>query len=110
MISFNVEFALHVDSAIADAEPYPVVVLGGDMNDVAVGQIARENGYARPTQHGPATTRLGRLDHIFLKGLSVPDRGASGTVLDVGGASDHLPVGAVGILRCSPSKQGDKLC
>ena len=95
---------------LADAEPYPVVVLGGDMNDVAVGQVARGKGYAWPTQHGPATTRLGRLDHIFLKGLGAPDRGASGTVLDAGGASDHLPVWAVGILHCSPSKQGDKLC
>ena len=48
---------------------------------------------------GPATTRLGRLDHIFVKGLAAPDSAAAGTVLDVGGASDHLAVWAVGILR-----------
>jgi endonuclease/exonuclease/phosphatase family metal-dependent hydrolase len=84
---------------IADAEHYPRAVIGGDMNDMAVGQVARETGYNWPTEHGPATTRLGRLDHIFLKGLAAPDSAAAGTVLDVGGASDHLAVWAVGILQ-----------
>jgi endonuclease/exonuclease/phosphatase family metal-dependent hydrolase len=84
---------------IEDAEHYPRVVIGGDMNDVAVGQVARERGYAWPTERGPATTLLGRLDHIFLKGLTAPDSGSAGTVLDVGGASDHLAIWAVGILR-----------
>jgi endonuclease/exonuclease/phosphatase family metal-dependent hydrolase len=84
---------------LADAERYPRVVIGGDMNDAAVGRVARAKGYAWPTEYGPATTWLGRLDHIFLKGLIIPDSAASGTVLDVGGASDHLPVWAVGVLR-----------
>jgi endonuclease/exonuclease/phosphatase family metal-dependent hydrolase len=84
---------------LADAEPYLHVVIGGDMNDAGVGHVAREMGYAWPTERGPATTRLGRLDHIFLKGLAVPDSAAAGTVLDIRGASDHLPVWAVGILR-----------
>lgn len=84
---------------LADAEQYPRVIIGGDMNDAAVGQVARVRGYAWPTEHGPPTHRLGRLDHIFLKGLAVPDSAASGTVLDVAGASDHLAVWAVGILR-----------
>ncbi|MEP7228090.1 MAG: endonuclease/exonuclease/phosphatase family protein [Gemmatimonadales bacterium] len=84
---------------LADAEHYPRVVIGGDMNDASVGQVARARGYAWPTEHGPATTWLGRLDHIFLKGLSAPDSPAPGTVLNVGGASDHLAVWAVGILR-----------
>jgi endonuclease/exonuclease/phosphatase family metal-dependent hydrolase len=56
-------------------------------------------GYTWPTQRGPATTRIGRLDHILLKGLRSPDSAAAGTVLDVRGASDHLPVWAIGILR-----------
>lgn len=84
---------------LADAEPYPRVVIGGDMNDAAVGHIARAKGYAWPTKHGPETTRVGRLDHIFLKGLDVPDSAGAGTVLDVRGASDHLPVWAVGVLH-----------
>jgi endonuclease/exonuclease/phosphatase family metal-dependent hydrolase len=84
---------------IADASRYPRVVIGGDMNDPAVGHIARELGYSWPTQRGPSTSLLGRLDHIFLRGLGSPDTAAAGTVLDVGSASDHLPVWAVAILR-----------
>ena len=83
---------------LADAEQYPRVVIGGDMNDASVGQTARAEGYVWPTEHGPPTTRLGRLDHIFLKGFAVPDSAAAGTVLNVGSASDHLPVWALAIL------------
>ena len=84
---------------LADAAPYPRVVIGGDMNDVGVGRVARDRGYAWLTELGPATTRLGRLDHIFFKGLNIPAGTASGTVQDVRGASDHLAVWALGILR-----------
>src|SRR3954447_24113914 len=86
-------------TVLADAEGHAHVVIGGDMNDAGIGQIAREAGYAWPTQRGPATTPVGRLDHIFLKGLGVPDSGAAGTVLNVRRASDHLPVWAVALLR-----------
>jgi endonuclease/exonuclease/phosphatase family metal-dependent hydrolase len=68
------------------------------MNDANVGKIAREMGYSWPTERGPPTSRLGRIDHIFLKGLSSPDSLAAGAVLDVGGISDHLPVWTVAIL------------
>jgi endonuclease/exonuclease/phosphatase family metal-dependent hydrolase len=84
---------------LADAAPYARVVIGGDMNDATVGRVAREDGYAWPTEHAPPSTRLGRLDHIFLKGFASPDSASAGTVPDAGGASDHLPVWAVGILR-----------
>jgi endonuclease/exonuclease/phosphatase family metal-dependent hydrolase len=84
---------------LSDAARYPRVVIGGDMNDAGVGRVAREMGYAWPTEHGPDTSRLGRWDHIFLKGLMSPDSSATGTVLDVRGASDHRPVWAVGLLR-----------
>jgi endonuclease/exonuclease/phosphatase family metal-dependent hydrolase len=82
-----------------DAAHYRSVIIGGDMNDAGVGHIARDLGYLWPTEHGPPTSRLGRLDHIFLKGIVSPDSAASGAVLDVGHTSDHLPVWAVGILR-----------
>jgi endonuclease/exonuclease/phosphatase family metal-dependent hydrolase len=75
------------------------VVIGGDMNDPGIGGVARQAGYTWPTQHGPNTTRMGRLDHIFLKGLVSPSRGAAGTVLDVDRISDHLPIWAVALLR-----------
>jgi endonuclease/exonuclease/phosphatase family metal-dependent hydrolase len=84
---------------LADAEQYSRVVIGGDMNDAGVGQVARAGGYDWPTERGPATTSLGRLDHIFIKGLAAPDGVHAGTVLDVRGASDHLPIWAIGILR-----------
>ncbi|HYF40522.1 MAG TPA: endonuclease/exonuclease/phosphatase family protein, partial [Gemmatimonadales bacterium] len=84
---------------LADAEAYPYVIIGGDMNDVGVGQTVRDKGYVWPTQRGPATTRLGRLDHIFFKGFTTPDSSGTGTVENVAGASDHLPVWAVAILR-----------
>jgi endonuclease/exonuclease/phosphatase family metal-dependent hydrolase len=83
---------------LADAVRFQLVIIGGDMNDAEVGKIAREAGYSWPTEHGPPTSALGRLDHIFLKGLTRPDSGASGAVLDVGKTSDHLPVWAVGLL------------
>lgn len=84
---------------LADAARYPRVVLGGDMNDVGIGRVAREEGYSWPTERGPDTSWLGRLDHIFFKGLASPDSAAAGTVLNVRRASDHLPVWAVAILR-----------
>jgi endonuclease/exonuclease/phosphatase family metal-dependent hydrolase len=84
---------------LADASRYPHVVIGGDMNDVSVGRVARDEGYSWPTERGPDTSWLGRLDHIFFKGLASPDSGAAGTVLNVGKASDHLPVWAVAILQ-----------
>jgi endonuclease/exonuclease/phosphatase family metal-dependent hydrolase len=84
---------------LADADGYSRVVIGGDMNDAGIGRVAREAGYSWPTQRGPATTRLGRLDHIFFKGLASPDSGAAGTVLDVRRSSDHLPVWAVALLH-----------
>lgn len=86
-------------TVLADAGRYPRVVIGGDLNDEGIAGIARDHGYAWPTQRGPATTEIGRLDHILLKGLTSPDSAAAGTVLEVHGASDHRPVWAVGVLR-----------
>jgi endonuclease/exonuclease/phosphatase family metal-dependent hydrolase len=83
---------------LADAAPYQRVVIGGDMNDAGVGSLAREMGYDWPTERGPPTSTLGRLDHIFFRGLAIADTGATGTVLEHGG-SDHLPVWAVGSLK-----------
>jgi endonuclease/exonuclease/phosphatase family metal-dependent hydrolase len=84
---------------LADAGRYPRAVIGGDMNDAGVGRAARQMGFAWPTERGPPTHLLGRLDHIFLKGLASPDTGAAGTVLDRRHSSDHRPVWAVGIFQ-----------
>ena len=84
---------------LADAAVHPRVIIGGDMNNTSVGRVARDMGYAWPTEHGPRTTRLGRWDHIFLKGLAGPDSAAAGTVLDAQGTSDHVPVWALVRIR-----------
>jgi endonuclease/exonuclease/phosphatase family metal-dependent hydrolase len=84
---------------LEDAADYERVVLGGDMNDAEVGVLAREHGYLWPTEKGPYTALIGRLDHIFVKGLSTPDSAAAGTVLDNRNASDHRPVWALALLR-----------
>ncbi len=85
-------------AVLADAAAHPLVVIGGDLNDGGVGDVAGDAGYAWPTREGPRTTRLGRWDHVFLRGLASPGTAASGTVLDARGVSDHRPVWAVGIL------------
>ena len=82
---------------LADAAKYPRVIIGGDLNSSVVGRLARDIGYAWPTERGPHTTRGGRWDHIFFKGLTTP--GAAGTVRKIRGASDHLPVWAIAVVE-----------
>lgn len=77
-----------------DAARYDHVVVGGDMNSEEIGLLAVAQGFAWATRDGPRTTLIGRLDHIFVRGLVAPDSVASGTVLDARGASDHRPVWA----------------
>ncbi|HET6762503.1 MAG TPA: endonuclease/exonuclease/phosphatase family protein [Longimicrobiaceae bacterium] len=86
-------------TVMADAAKYPRVIIGGDMNSHGVGGAAIRGGYAWPTEHGPKTTKFGRWDHIFVRGLTVPATGAAGTVLNGHGTSDHIPVWAVALLR-----------
>jgi endonuclease/exonuclease/phosphatase family metal-dependent hydrolase len=88
-----------MQTILADAQRYQRVILGGDMNDPTVGSLAHEQGYLWPTREGPPTATIGRLDHIFFKGLFSPDNAAAGTILDVRSASDHRPVWAVVLLR-----------
>ena len=90
---FNVnpqQRAHQLRAMIDDAARYDRVILGGDMNDGEVGLAARAEGYSWPTERGPRTARVGRLDHVFLRGIRATERG--GTILDVRGSSDHRPV------------------
>jgi endonuclease/exonuclease/phosphatase family metal-dependent hydrolase len=84
---------------LADAAAYPRVIVGGDLNDGDAGAVVRDAGYAWPTERGPRTTRFGRWDHVFLRGLTVPTGVASGTVADNRDSSDHLPVWALAVVR-----------
>ena len=69
------------------------------MNDPKVGAEAVAAGYEWPTRDGPPTATVGRLDHIFVKGLSIPKENAAGTVLDNRGSSDHRPIWIRAALR-----------
>ena len=80
---------------VSDGERYGFVVLGGDMNDEKLPSLAEESSYVWPTRYGPRTTRLGRLDHILMKGIQSR---RSGTVILSSGVSDHHPVWASGAL------------
>jgi endonuclease/exonuclease/phosphatase family metal-dependent hydrolase len=84
---------------LKDASRYSRVIIGGDMNDARVGEVTEREGFVWPTAHTPPTSLLGRIDHIFLKGFSSPDSLAAGTVVEAGGASDHLPVWAIAVLE-----------
>ena len=86
-------------AVLDNAALYERVILGGDLNDARVGAAAREAGYLWPTERGPRTTLLGRIDHIFLRGLDSPAADGAGTVPDARGTSDHLPVWARVVLR-----------
>lgn len=89
---------------LADAAQHPFVVIGGDFNETNIGRMTEAAGYTWPTQHGPPTTRFGRWDHIFLKGLASPRNNASGTVVNAREVSDHRPVWALALLR--PGNRG----
>lgn len=88
-----------LQTVLADASRYRRVIIGGDMNHEGVGSVAVDAGYFWPTEHGPPTATIGRLDHIFLKGLSIPQDNAAGTVLDNRASSDHRPIWAKAVLR-----------
>ena len=88
-----------MEAILADAEPYNRVVIAGDMNDPNIGMVALEKGYSWPTREGPRTAIIGRLDHIFVRGLFIPDSAAAGTVRNNRNSSDHLPVWAIGLLK-----------
>jgi endonuclease/exonuclease/phosphatase family metal-dependent hydrolase len=82
-----------------DAAGYDRVILGGDMNDARVGRMVHEMGYVWATQHGPPTSPLGRIDHIFLKGFAGADGAPAGAVTTADQISDHLPVWAVALFQ-----------
>jgi endonuclease/exonuclease/phosphatase family metal-dependent hydrolase len=86
-------------TVLADAARFRRVIVAGDMNNFGVGRVAREHGYDWVTEKGPRTIRLWRWDHIFLKGLEVPDSAGAGVFMDTRGASDHRPVWARAIFE-----------
>jgi endonuclease/exonuclease/phosphatase family metal-dependent hydrolase len=64
-------------------------VIGGDMNNSEVGRIARESGYAWPTDTIPRSNAFGRFDHFFVRGFGTA---AAGTHRVQRSISDHSPI------------------
>ena len=72
-----------------DAAKYRHAVIGGDMNSKDIGLVARTAGYIWPTDTIPKSNLAGRLDHFFVRGVSMPDSGGTGTVRVPSTISDH---------------------
>jgi endonuclease/exonuclease/phosphatase family metal-dependent hydrolase len=75
-----------------DAEAYPLVIIGGDMNSKDIGRIAREAGYMWPTDTIAKSNAFGRLDHFFVRGLILPSAPATGMHRVPRSISDHSPI------------------
>jgi endonuclease/exonuclease/phosphatase family metal-dependent hydrolase len=80
-----------------DAAPYERVIIAGDMNSGDVGRVLVPAGFCWPTRAGPKTATLGRIDHIFVRGLSASSA-RSGTGPSSKGVSDHRAIWSVAVL------------
>jgi endonuclease/exonuclease/phosphatase family metal-dependent hydrolase len=83
-----------LEAVLADADSFPVVVMGGDFNSGTVPGMALSRGFTWPTHRLGNTESIWSMDHILLKGIALARPGASGVILDNGGISDHKPVWA----------------
>ena len=81
-------------AVIRDARPYPRVIVAGDFNSRAVGEVFEWYGFRWVTRGLGSTIRFLAWDHVFVRGLQVV-RKEAGIVRDNQGASDHLPVWVV---------------
>lgn len=81
-------------AVIRDAQPYPRVIVAGDFNSRAVGEVFEWYGFRWPTKDLGRTISFFSWDHVFVRGLDVVSKSA-GVVRDNQGASDHLPVWAI---------------
>jgi endonuclease/exonuclease/phosphatase family metal-dependent hydrolase len=88
-----------VDVVLADAETTSCpVVIAGDFNSKGIGRYLERKGFAWATEHVGSTITVFSWDHIFARGLALPDSAMAGKVKEVHGASDHRPVWASLIL------------
>jgi endonuclease/exonuclease/phosphatase family metal-dependent hydrolase len=88
------------DVLLADAAAFPCpVVDAGVFNSWGIGRHFEQKGYAWPTKHVGKTITVFSWDHIFVRGLDLPDSAYAGQVRQVHGASDHHPVWAIMLPR-----------
>lgn len=84
-----------VEAVLADAAPYPRVIVAGDFNNRnQVGPLFERAGYMWLTERVGHTISLFSWDHIFTRGLTLRAPGRVGVLKDNHGASDHRPVWA----------------
>jgi endonuclease/exonuclease/phosphatase family metal-dependent hydrolase len=57
--------AAQLQHIIDDASPFPLVIIGGDMNSQDVGRVARDAGYAWPTDTIPRSSGLRPLRSLL---------------------------------------------
>jgi endonuclease/exonuclease/phosphatase family metal-dependent hydrolase len=82
-----------IDVVLADAATTPCpVVIAGDFNSRGIGRYLERKGFAWPTEHVGSTITVFSWDHIFTRGLALPDSAVAGKVREIHGASDHRPV------------------
>ncbi len=78
-------------TVLADADRFPVVLIGGDFNSETVAEIALEAGYDWPTRRLPHTNSLWTFDHFLVRGLALAADSAVGVAAHEG-VSDHKPI------------------
>jgi endonuclease/exonuclease/phosphatase family metal-dependent hydrolase len=84
-----------VDAILADAaETKCPVIVAGDFNSKGIGNYLEQKGYSWPTRNVGHTITWFSWDHIFARGLALPDSASAGKLSEVHGASDHRPVWA----------------
>ena len=99
-----------LEGILRDGARFAAVVVGGDMNMADLGPAVREQGYHWATSGIPRTTRLGRWDHVLVRGdaLALPAR--AGVVAEGRTASDHGAVWVRIPLRSRPALQPLQEC
>ena len=84
-----------LDAIVADASKYALAIIGGDMNSRDIGEVAVQRGYRWPTRSIPKSNAFGRLDHMFLRGLTETGAGTARTAPNI---SDHRPIWVTALL------------
>jgi endonuclease/exonuclease/phosphatase family metal-dependent hydrolase len=97
-----------LETVLADADSFPLALLGGDFNSETVPEVGARRGYFWPTRRLPATNSFWTMDHFLLRGLALADSQSVGIGPDVGEASDHRPIWARVILAHPPANGTSK--
>jgi len=79
---------------LADATPYPRVIVAGDFNSRWILELFAREGYRWLTRRVGRTISRFSWDHIAVKGFHLRDCASVGALANARGVSDHRPVWA----------------